>query len=91
MNKHHTNQDNYEYDDEPFEEADSSDGVDYLIYDDGYIEQEPRWTRRRIVLFVIALLIITAIIVVALAPFLQNLLSPVPGYIPPLATPASQL
>lgn len=62
-----------------------------LIYDDGYIEQEPRWTRRRVILFLIALVVILAMVGVLIAPFLQSMVMPLPSYIPPPATPPSQL
>ena len=71
----------YHLEDEPF---------DYLIYDDGYIEQEPRWTRQRVIWFSIALIVILAMILLLIAPFLQMISPPVPSFIPP-ATPPSQL
>ncbi len=83
-----------DYDDIEDDTADNPDedaGVDYLIYDDGYIEQEPRWTRRRIILFMIAVMMIFVVLVVLFAPLLQDVIMPQPAYIPPLATPASQL
>lgn len=84
-----------DYDDYDYIEDDTADdpdaGVDYLIYDDGYIEQEPRWTRRRMILFVIAVMMIFVVLVVLFAPLLQGVIVPQPAYIPPLATPASQL
>jgi len=91
MEIYHTDYDEYDPIGETPDEVDAAEGVDFLIYDDGYIEQEPRWTRRRVIMFLIALVIIGAIIIVLLAPVLQNLIFPAPTYIPPLATPASQL
>ena len=65
--------------------------VKYLIYDDGYIDEQPSWTRQRIIWFVIALVIIMSMIVVLILPLLQTYITPVPSYIPPPMTPPSQL
>ena len=65
--------------------------VEYLIYDDGYIDDQPHWTRRRMIWLVIALLIITAMILVLILPLMQTYITPIPSYIPPPATPPSQL
>ena len=54
------------YENDPIE--DDEDAVDYLIYDDGYIEQEPRWTKRRVIYFMIALIIITVMVLAIVAP-----------------------
>ena len=67
------------------------DDIDYLIYDDGYIEQEPRWTRRRVIWLLIAIVIIAAMVGLLALPLLQPLLMPAPSYIPPPVTPPSQL
>lgn len=71
------------------DEADYDD--DYLIYDDGYIEQTPRWTQQRVVWFLIASVIIVAMIGLLIMPLLQTLITPIPNYIPPPITPPSQL
>jgi len=91
MERYQTNQNEYEQNGETPDESGDAEGVDFLIYDDGYIEQEPRWTKRRLMMFLVALIIIGAMVVVLFAPVLQNLIFPDPTYIPPLATPASQL
>lgn len=75
------------YDDEDYE----AENPIHLIYDDGFVEQEPRWTRRRVILFLIALIIILALVGVLIAPLLQSTMMPLPSYIPPPATPPSQL
>jgi hypothetical protein len=67
------------------------DEDDYLIYDDGYIEQIPRWTQQRVVWFLIAMVIIIAMIGMLIMPLLQIAITPVPSYIPPPITPPSQL
>lgn len=91
MERYHTDQNEYDYTDDTLHETDDVADVDFLIYDDGYVEQEPRWTKRRAVLFMLALVIIGAMVLVLVAPLLQNLNFSTPAYIPPLATPASQL
>jgi hypothetical protein len=78
-----------QFDDEPDYEDD--DTLDYLIYDDGYIEQVPRWTRQRVVWFVIATVIILAMVGLLAMPLLQTIINPVPTYMPIPATPPSQL
>lgn len=70
---------------------DDDESDDYLIYDDGYIEQEPRWTRQRVVWFLIAMVVIVAMIGVLIMPLLQMVITPIPTYIPPPITPPSQL
>lgn len=77
------------YENDPIE--DNEDTVDYLIYDDGYIEQEPRWTKRRVIYFVIALVIIIVMVLAIVAPLLMTIANPAPTYMPPPATPPSQL
>lgn len=80
--------------DSQFEDEDAyddDDSIDYLIYDDGYIEQVPRWTRQRFIWFVIATVIIIAMIGVLMIPFLQTIITPTPTYMPPPVTPPSQL
>jgi len=78
-----------QFDDETYYDEDES--VDYLIFDDGYIEQTPRWTRQRVVWFVLALVIITAMLGLLIMPLLQTVITPVPTYMPPPVTPPSQL
>lgn len=80
---------NEEYEDDVYFDPESGD---YLIYDDdGFVEQEPRWTRRRVIWFVIAMVIILAMVGLLIMPFLQSIMIPLPSYIPPPATPPSQL
>lgn len=72
-------------------EYEDDESIDYLIYDDGYIEQGPRWTRQRVIWFLVASVIIVAMIGILMMPFLQTIITPAPTYMPPPVTPPSQL
>jgi len=78
-----------QFDEEPYDDEDEA--IDYLIFDDGYIEQTPRWTRQRVVWFLLALVIIMAMIGILVLPLLQTIITPAPTYMPPPVTPPSQL
>lgn len=78
-----------QFDEEPYDDEDEP--IDYLIFDDGYIEQTPRWTRQRVVWFLLALVIIMAMIGILVLPLLQTIITPAPTYMPPPVTPPSQL
>lgn len=69
---------------------DDHEGAEYLI-DDSYIEHQPHWTPKRVVWFLIALVIIVAMIGMLLMPLLQAAITPMPSYMPPPVTPPSQL
>jgi hypothetical protein len=89
MDAYELDQPYLQIDDETY--YDDNEGAEYLIYDDGYIEQKPRWTQKRVVWFLIALVIIVAMIGLLIMPFLQTVITPIPSYIPPPITPPSQL
>ncbi len=76
-------------DEEPY--YDEDEHIDYLIFDDGYIEQTPRWTRQRVIWFLLALVIIMAMVGILIMPLLQTIITPTPTYMPPPITPPSQL
>lgn len=79
------------YDIEYHSLSEEYEDFDYLIYDDGYIEQKPRWTRQRISWLIVAILVITAMVGLLIFPYITTLISPVPTYMPPPITPPSQL
>ena len=63
------------------------DDVIYYIPEEDRLDTEPRWTKRRVVMLLIALVMIGTLLVYTLAPLLQHLF-----YQPPLPTiPLSQI
>lgn len=86
-----TNPDRYEYDSDNTDEFDDSGDVNDFTGNDEYVEYASRWTRGHTLLLIVALMLIGAMAIFVVVPLLQNTNFGAPTYIPPLATPASQL
>lgn len=85
----------YSPDDTNFSDYVDDGGFEYEALDepieDHKNHRQPRWTPTQVVFILISVVLVAAVLVFVILPWLQFTVAPTPLYMPPPSTPLSQL